>query len=233
MTTSQTFTALAPGALFTDVISHVGTVNVTVDPTLTHTVITVSTSDIEGPLADAVRATTMKERPYKHLKCLTVSVPKTEGSTMTTGTAVSGFRNGTITVDVRLPSDMSSLRLETTSADLTARGDLQLLEVNSLSGDIEARGVHTLRVNTASGYVRVDRVDARVDINSVSGDIEIGAYNGTEGRANTVSGDIHVSATPAAYGVLHANTVSGDITTRGTSHLTERVSTLVGTHRSR
>lgn len=194
-----------------------------------------STGDDEGPLANAVRATTKQESTYKHLNCLTISVPAVEGNTMTmgnstfrfnggtmvvgqnfgvvrgsvtgmtisngdviiggrkvvsngrvvaeAGTVVSGGGTGTITVDVKLPSEMSSVRLETTSADLTVHWDLQVLDTHSVSGDVEARGVHTLQVNTTSGDIEVDRVDARADVTSVSGDIEIGAYNGTEFRA--------------------------------------------------
>ncbi|MFF9691057.1 DUF4097 family beta strand repeat-containing protein [Streptomyces sp. NPDC014623] len=285
MTTSQTFTATAAGAVWTDIISHVGTVNVSVDPTLKHAVITVSTDDDDGPLADAVRGATKSESRYQNLDCVTVRVPEAEGNTMTmgnstyrfsggnmvvrqnfgvirgsvtgmaiadgditigghkvvsdgmvvaeAGTVVSGGGMGTITVDVKLPSDQSSVRLETTSADITVHGDLQVLDVHSVSGGIEARGVHTLRGNTTSGDFEVDRVDARVDVNSVSGDIEIGAYSGTEFRANTVSGHVHVSATPAATGSIDANTVSGNVTTRGTGHLRERVGTVSGKHRRR
>lgn len=283
LTTSQTFTATAAGAVWTDVISYVGAVNVTIDPTLTHAVVTVSTGDDEGPLADAVRGATKKESTHKHLNCLTIRVPEVEGNTMTMGTfrlggggvvvgqnfgvirgsvtgvtisngdiviggrkvvsngrvvaergtVVSGSGMGTITIDVKLPSDQSSVRLETTSADLTVHGDLQVLDARSVSGDIEAKGVHTLQVNTTSGDVEVERVDARVNVTSVSGDIEIGAYSGTEFRATSVSGDIGVNATPDAFGSIDATTVSGDVTTRGTSHLSERVSTVSGKHRRR
>ncbi|MFE5718588.1 DUF4097 family beta strand repeat-containing protein [Streptomyces erythrochromogenes] len=285
MTTSKTFTATAAGSLWADVISHLGSVNVTIDPTLTNAVVTVSTGDDEGPLADAVRGTTMKESTHQALNCLTVRVPEVEGNTMTMGnstfsfggnsmvvgqnigvirgsvtgmivnggditiggrkvvsggrvvapegTVVSGGGMGTITLDLKLPSEMSSVRMETTSADLTVDGDLQVLDFHSLSGDVQARGVHTLRVDTTSGDVEVERADARVDVNSVSGDIEIGAYNGTELRAKTVSGDVDINATPAAHGSIVVNTVSGDITTRGTGNLHERVRTVSGKHRRR
>ncbi|MFE4019304.1 DUF4097 family beta strand repeat-containing protein [Streptomyces sp. NPDC059101] len=283
MSTSQTFTATAAGAIWTDVISPIGTVNVAVDPTLKHAVITVSTGDDEGPLADAVRGATKHESRYQNLDCLTVRVPEVEGNTMTMGnstfrfsggsmvvgqnfgvvrgsvtgmtisngdviiggrkvvsngcvvaergTVVSGGGMSTLTVDVKLPSDQSSVRLDTTSADLTVRGDLQVLDVRSISGDVRASGVHTLRGNTTSGDVEVDRVDARVDVTSVSGDIEIGAYNGSEFRATSVSGDVDVSATPAATGSIDANSVSGDVITRGTRQLHERVRTVSGRHR--
>ncbi|WP_331719687.1 DUF4097 family beta strand repeat-containing protein [Streptomyces virginiae] len=278
MTTSKTFTATAAGPLWTDVISHLGKVNITIDPTLTNAVVTVSTGDDEGPLADAVRGATMEESTHQALNSLTVRVPKVEGNTMTMGnstfnfsgnsmvvgqnfgvisgsvtgmtisggditiggrvvapkgTVVSGGGMGTITVDVTLPSDMSSVRMETTSADLTVNGDLQVLDFHSLSGDVEARSVNTLRGNTTSGDFEVGRVEARVDISSISGDFEIGAYNGSEFRANTVSGDVHVTATPAAIGSIDVSTVSGGITTRGTGHLRERVRTVSGKLRSR
>ncbi|MDH6544091.1 DUF4097 family beta strand repeat-containing protein [Streptomyces sp. SPB4] len=283
MTTSKTFTATAAGPLWTNVISHLGTVNVTIDPTLKNAIVTVSTGDDEGPLADAVRGTAMQESTHQALNCLTVRVPKVQGNTMTMGnstfnfsgnsmvvgqnfgvisgtvtgmaisggdisiggrkvisggrvvapegTVVSGGGMGTITVDVKLPSDMSSVRMESTSADLTVNGDLQVLDFHSVSGDVEASGVHTLRGNTTSGDFEVDRIDARVDVSSVSGDIEIGAYNGSEFHASTVSGDIRVTATPAATGSIDVNTVSGDTATRGTGHLRECVRTVSGKHR--
>ncbi|MFS0696698.1 hypothetical protein [Streptomyces nitrosporeus] len=71
MTTTRTFTATADGAVWADIISPAGTVAVTVDPTTTHTVITLSTAQDEGPLADAVNDTKITERGNG----LTVSVP--------------------------------------------------------------------------------------------------------------------------------------------------------------
>ncbi|MFB6814487.1 hypothetical protein ACFCV8_08070 [Streptomyces sp. NPDC056347] len=104
MSTSQTFTATAAGAMWTDTASHIGTVTVTIDPTLKNAAVMVSTGDDEGPLA-------------------------------------------------------------------------------------------------------------------------------AEFRANTVDGDVRVSATPAAYGSIDVSTVAGDVTTRGTSQLRERVNTVSGKHR--
>ncbi|WP_327332941.1 DUF4097 family beta strand repeat-containing protein [Streptomyces anulatus] len=282
MTTSQTFTATAAGAVWADIISPVGAVTVTVDPTLTHAVITVSTTDDVGPLAEAVANATHREHPYRGMECIRVDIPEPRGATAVgggsryhfsvgrtvvaqhigtikgsvtgmvvsngdiviggrkivsngrvvapEGTVVQGGGAGTINVDVRLPSDRSSVRLETASADLTVRGDLQILDVHSVSGDVLAEGVDTLRVATTSGDAEAQRVDCRVDVSTVSGDVHIGAYSGSEFRINSVSGDILVSATPAADGEMDISTVSGDITTRGTVELDERVSTALGDH---
>jgi DUF4097 and DUF4098 domain-containing protein YvlB len=149
------------------------------------------------------------------------------------GTIVGGTCGAVLLVDVKVP-DHSSVRLETTDADLLVlHGDLQVLDVRSLSGGVEAKGVHTLRINTTSGDVAAERVESRVDVYSVSGDLEIGAYNGSEFRFNSVSGDLEVSATPAATGSITANTVSGDVTTRGADHLQHRVATVTGKTRRR
>lgn len=66
---------------------------------------------------------------------------------------------------------------------------------------------HPVR-NTTSGDFEVDRVDV-----------------------HSVSGDIKVSATPTTDGAIDASTVSGNVTTRGTSHLRERVGTVCAKHR--
>ncbi|MGY3685111.1 DUF4097 family beta strand repeat-containing protein [Streptomyces sp. TE33382] len=286
MSAKQTFTATTSGRIWADVISQTGTVNVTVDPTLKNALITVSTPDTEGPVADAVRNTTSREHVSNGLNVLEVRVPKIPGNTVQMGNSSFNFSGGNmvvsqnygvvtgsvtgmtisngdvyvggrkvvengrvvaeqgtvvggaggsgrITIDVRVP-DLSSVRLDTTSGDLQVlQGDLQVLDVRSVSGDVEAKGVHTLRGNLTSGDVEVERVEARVDIASVSGDIEIGAYNGSELRATSVSGDITVSATPAATGSFTASTVSGDVTTRGAEHLSPRVSTVSGRVRPR
>ncbi|MEV6124753.1 hypothetical protein AB0M23_30300 [Streptomyces sp. NPDC052077] len=49
------------------------------------------------------------------------------------GSGVSSGGIGTITVDVKLPSDQSSVRLETTSANLTVHGGLRALEIHPVS----------------------------------------------------------------------------------------------------
>ncbi|WP_406119637.1 DUF4097 family beta strand repeat-containing protein [Streptomyces anulatus] len=220
MTTSQTFTATAVGAVWADIISPVGTVTVTTDPALTHAVITVSTTDDDGPLAEAVANATHREHPYRGMECIRVDIPEPRGGTK--------YEGRSINVDVRLPTDTSSVRLDTTSADLTAHGDLQILDVHSVSGSIRAEGVHTLRATTTTGGALAQRVDYRVDVTTSTGDVHIGAYNGSEFRLNSLSGDVNVSATPAADGEMDITTVTGNVTTRGTDELDVRIRTTTG-----
>ncbi|MFJ6493516.1 DUF4097 family beta strand repeat-containing protein [Streptomyces californicus] len=256
MTTSQAFTATAAGPVRADLLSHIGTVTVTIDPTITHAVITVRTGDDDGPLADAVRGASVRETAGR----VTVRVPEAEAGadTITTGVrnvgtihgAVTGTvidrddivilggrtiiptnpfvrgGTGTITLDVTLPSTRSSVRLETTSADLTVRGDLTALDVRSVSGGVRAEGLDDLTAASVSGDIEAQRVDARIDVSGTSGDTRIGAYSGSECRISSVSGDVHLTATPAADGGIEISTVSGAVTTRGTRHLDERVTTV-------
>ncbi len=284
LSTEKTFTATTAGRIFADLISHVGTVNVFIEPSLKNAEITVRTSDNEGPLADAVNGTTRREYDYNGTKVLEVRVPRVEGGVFAGGTnvvqiggsrfsfnggvintgtmtgvtisngdiwvggqrvvsggrvvaeqgaVVGGSSTGTITVDVKVPS-LSSFRLDTTSADLTVHGgDLQILEVKSVSGDVDATAAHTLRADMTSGDLNISRVEGRADLHSVSGDIEIGLYRGSEFRANAVSGDIDVRVHQEATGEFSASTVSGDVTTTGADHLRPRVSTISGKHRRR
>ncbi|MFJ6444955.1 hypothetical protein ACIQMU_31565, partial [Streptomyces sp. NPDC091649] len=76
LTTTRTFTATADGAVWAGIISPVGAVTVTVDPTITHAVITLSTAQDEVPLAEAVAAATHRERPYRRMQCIRVDVPE-------------------------------------------------------------------------------------------------------------------------------------------------------------
>lgn len=148
------------------------------------------------------------------------------------GTVIGGSGSGSVTVLLTLPPS-SSLRVTTTSADLEILGGLKALDVHSVSGDVQAQDVHDLIGQNTSGDIEVERVTGFVSINTISGDTEIGAYGGGGFRANSVSGDILVSATPDASGEVTVNTVSGDINTRGVGHLDVRSGTVSGKERVR
>ncbi|MFF7764246.1 DUF4097 family beta strand repeat-containing protein [Streptomyces griseorubiginosus] len=148
------------------------------------------------------------------------------------GSVVSGSGFGTITVELQLPAN-SSVDLQTTSADLTTTGDLNSLSFHTVSGDIDARSVRTLSGNTTSGDIDVQRLAVSANISSISGDIEIESYSGNSFSANTVSGDLELTATPHATGSVNVSSVSGDVTTRGAGHLNVRPNTVSGRIRNR
>ncbi|MFD3851413.1 DUF4097 family beta strand repeat-containing protein [Streptomyces microflavus] len=225
MTTSRTFISTGTGAVRAEIVSPVGTVTVTTDPTITNAVITVSTPDDNGPYATAVEHATHYERPTQGMEGIRVEVPEPHGTETPQGHSADN-----VTVDVRLPGNGSSIFLTSDSADLTVHGDLQTLSLFSHSGGVRAEGVHTLRAVTSTGDIEAQRVDHQVDIATNSGTVTIGAYSGSEFRAHTATGKVRVSATPAAAGGMEIRTRSGEVTTRGTDDLDERIITGSGAH---
>jgi hypothetical protein len=244
VSTQRTLTATTIGPVCPDIVSASGTVDVVVDPGLRHARVVVRTDNDDGPTADAVRDTVLRERIVRGAPVIEIHVPEPAGAgsspgvrigNMTIG-AMSGVVGGTttmwidgvrvaststgastgeITIEVRLPA-YSSLRARTTSADLRITGHLQTLGATTVSGDVRADIVDTLAARSTSGTIRANRVTDRLDAVTVSGAIAVGSYGGGEFTARTTSGDITVTAGPTARGVLAATSVSGDIHTRDT-----------------
>ncbi|MEZ0095021.1 DUF4097 family beta strand repeat-containing protein [Streptacidiphilus sp. EB129] len=127
----------------------------------------------------------------------------------------------------------AALRLKTVSADLEARGHLAAVHFTSISGDITGGDIDQLTVSTTSGDVDVSRVSALLSVKSVSGDIEVNRYEGSDAQVTTVSGDVEITATARAAGRLQATSVSGDVDLRGSAALDVRASTVSGRKRIR
>ncbi|MFG3398591.1 DUF4097 family beta strand repeat-containing protein [Streptomyces parvus] len=220
MPTSQTLTASTSGPVRAHITSPVGTVTVTIDPALTHATLTVHTPNDDGAFAEAVVNTTLNEAPATGMPSLIADIPEPRSGTNHPG------GHSPITVDVRLPGDESAVRLTTNDADLRVHGYLHDLRFTTNSGSLHAEGVHTLAAVTGAGRVEVQRIDHSLDVAVVTGDVSIGAYNGTSCRIHTGTGDISITATPAATGDMEIITRSGHITARGTSSLNEHVTVL-------
>ncbi|MFF5893852.1 DUF4097 family beta strand repeat-containing protein [Streptomyces globisporus] len=220
MPTSQTLAARTPGPVWAHVTSPVGTVTVTVDPALAHAALTVSTPDDEGAFAEAVANATLNEAPATRMPSLIADVPEPRSGTH--------HREGhsPIAVHVQLPSDESAIRLTTNNADLHVHGNLHTLTFATNSGSLHAEGVHMLAVSSEAGRVEVQRIDHSLDVAATTGDVNIGAYNGTSCRIHTGSGDVTITATPAATGDMEIITRTGHITARGTNSLNEHVTVL-------
>jgi DUF4097 and DUF4098 domain-containing protein YvlB len=103
-----------------------------------------------------------------------------------------------------------AVRLTTHSGDVSAedlRGDADL---QTRSGDVDVDGVlGRLRLQTRSGDVDVDSASADIDADTRSGDVDVRARDATRVRAQTSSGDVHVSVPDRSYAV-RARAASGD-----------------------
>jgi DUF4097 and DUF4098 domain-containing protein YvlB len=94
---------------------------------------------------------------------------------------------------------------DVSAEDLGGDADLQ-----TRSGDVDAiRVLGTLRLQTRSGDVDADSSSTDIDATSTSGDVDVRARNATRVRAQTTSGDVHVSVPDRTYAV-HTRAVSGD-----------------------
>nr|WTB28326.1 DUF4097 domain-containing protein [Streptomyces sp. NBC_00830]WTB35756.1 DUF4097 domain-containing protein [Streptomyces sp. NBC_00830] len=132
-------------------------------------------------------------------------------------------RHGAIDVTLKLPEG-STVHGETGMGEVTARGRLGEFRFKSAYGDIRLDETTTLRVESSSGDLTVDRadradivagngavhlkrVDGPVTAKTGNGDIRIGEAHG-EIRATTPNGRLSVGR---AYGDVTARTANGDI----------------------
>jgi DUF4097 and DUF4098 domain-containing protein YvlB len=138
----------------------------------------------------------------------------------------SGWRNGRVRVEARVPTD-SRLRAGLGSADVRTEGQLGAaivhtgsgdamvrittgdLQVESGSGDVSVGTVGgALRVKTGSGDISADTVTGAVSVKAASGDIRLGAVGG-DVEVTSASGDIGLGTVRS--GNLKINSASGDV----------------------
>jgi len=249
--TVKTFTPTHLGSIWADVTSHFGTVKVTVDPNARNATVTVSTSDTEGPLADAVNNTTLREvnssQPVLH-----VDVPKVPGG----GSQSISFAGGSIQVSGNygvVSAGQSVTGMTISNGDVWFGGQrivsngrvvAEAGTVVSGSGtgtirvEITLPRDSSLRLTTTSADLAIKGDLMVLDAQSVSGDIEAGTVHDL--AVNTTSGDVevrHVTARADVHSVsgdvevrsyegssFAVNSVSGDIDVAATSGSTGRFS---------
>ncbi|MEU0985067.1 DUF4097 family beta strand repeat-containing protein [Streptomyces sp. NPDC005953] len=159
------------------------------------------------------------------------------GLTIINGRVVTGGSSTMTTVSpiearVSLPAN-SSLAVVSMSADAVVDGEVDRMEFRSTSGDMQVDGARTVNASTTSGDLTVWRVAERITARSVSGDIAVDLYSGNDAELGTTSGDVKVHATLAASGTLRADTVSGDVHVSGGRDLRVSAHSVSGDVRTR
>ena len=102
----------------------------------------------------------------------------------------------------------SSLRAQTAAADVVTEGTLAACTVRSASGGVRiARVERAANVRTASGDVEISLVGESADVRTASGDVAVGRATGSV-RADAVSGGITIRD---AESDVRAGTVSGAV----------------------
>jgi len=121
-----------------------------------------------------------------------------------------GVGSAKVSVRITCP-DGSDLECDTASADVRVSGTLGDAWIRTASGDLRLDRVQgALEAKSASGDVRVEHVEGLAHLNTVSGDLGLRtAMSGL--AANSVSGDVIVGE---VYGDLTVGTVSGDLMVR-------------------
>lgn len=121
-----------------------------------------------------------------------------------------GFGSAKVSVRITCPTG-SDLDCDTASADVRVTGTLGEARIRTASGDLKLDRIQgTLEAKSASGDVRVEHVDGPATTSTVSGDLGIKtAMKGLS--AASVSGDVVLGE---VYGDLTVGTVSGDLIVR-------------------
>lgn len=131
---------------------------------------------------------------------------------------------------VRIP-EHSSLSINTVSAEQTIRdvrgpqrlqalsGNIETevwsdLEAKTVSGELNARGrsgTGAARVTTVSGNVQLDNTGPELDLNTVSGDLNVTLKELQRARIRSTNGDLDLVASLVPDGRIDAEAVNGDI----------------------
>jgi DUF4097 and DUF4098 domain-containing protein YvlB len=120
----------------------------------------------------------------------------------------SGLQARTKSAEVFARGTLGGLNVATASGDVEVEDVTGGVTVKSASGDLQARSVGALNVQTASGDVEVERASGPVTVNTASGDVRILAAD-DNANVNTVSGDQELGAVVA--GNISSQSVSGDV----------------------
>lgn len=218
--TTTTYTATATGAVWAALTAPVGAVTVTVDPTLVHAEVTVRTPDAEGPVADAVRETVIRETVAGVHQVLSVEVPAVKGGVSFGG---GGWNATTMSVNGQSIS-FSGPGMQVFGGDvfiggqrIVAGGRVVAEKGTVVSGagaaggitlDVRLPGASSVSWTTTSADLTVVGDDLHVlEVSSVSGDVSAHGVHTLSGTST--SGDIDVRR---VVGRLAVETTSGDIT---------------------
>jgi hypothetical protein len=114
--------------------------------------------------------------------------------------------------DVRVERVEGPVKVSTASGDLGIESAVGPVELNTASGDIEVGRVErSLRANLVSGDLSVSDAGESVKANSVSGDQQLDAVARGKVELHTVSGDIEVGVRRGTDVWMDVRSISGDM----------------------
>ena len=143
-------------------------------------------------------------RPSAHSPSVRVTVGAPNGA---------GLHVQSASADLVARGRYRAVALKTAAGDVTVDEVDDDLVVSGVSGDVKVRRVGgDAKASTVSGDLRIHEVGGNVHWNTVSGNVEIESIGGAKIDANSVSGDIRLGVRRGASVFLEARTVTGKMT---------------------
>lgn len=110
--------------------------------------------------------------------------------------------------DVRIAVPLDELQVKVAAGDVRVGAATGLCNVKSASGSVVVERAREAYLSSASGDIRVGRIDSEITANTASGDVSLGSFGNTA-ALKTASGDIVVEQLSGVE--LNAKSMSGSI----------------------
>lgn len=118
-----------------------------------------------------------------------------------------------VSADIEISGmDTEKLTATSVSGDVEVQAKSQWVSLESVSGDVGFSG-QTPRISaeSVSGDIELSGLSGDIEATTVSGDMQLAVEVMDNGKFETVSGDIRISAQLSASGRLSAESMSGDV----------------------
>lgn len=122
-----------------------------------------------------------------------------------------GLEIGNVSGEIRVSDIGGRVEISTVSGDVDVRSAKDKVRIGAVSGDIEVSQVGSGRFGTVSGDLRLIEVGEELDLETISGDIEVDTGDIVQLSGQSVSGDVEITGVLKAEGVIDFDNVSGSI----------------------
>jgi DUF4097 and DUF4098 domain-containing protein YvlB len=131
--------------------------------------------------------------------------------------SASAIRISAVSADVNVTGIMGDQRLQSVSGDVQTEAASADVTMKSISGNLHVRGKKAplrLALSTVSGNANVTDLGGELELDTVSGDVDIDMSSLSRARMKTISGDLVMTARLSAEARIDATSVSGDLRLR-------------------
>lgn len=126
----------------------------------------------------------------------------------------SSLEVGTVSADIDVEDVRGEQELQSVSGDITAQAFDKDIQAESVSGDVDIEGGGKRAewdLSSVSGDVSATGLSGDIDVEVVSGDIVVNGQNYSRVRLESVNGDIEIGARLDSGGRMDVETVNGSV----------------------